>query len=35
MLDHESEYARVIACLFDDEDAVLYREMLTSLRRSR
>ena len=35
MLDHESEYSRVIACLFDEDDAALYREMLASLRRSR
>jgi O-acetyl-ADP-ribose deacetylase (regulator of RNase III) len=35
MLDHESEYARIVACLFDDDDAMLYKEMLASLRRSR
>jgi O-acetyl-ADP-ribose deacetylase len=35
MLDHESEYSRIIACLFDDDDAMLYREMLATLRRSR
>ena len=35
MLDHESEYERIIACMFSDEDAQLYRDMLTTLRRSR
>jgi O-acetyl-ADP-ribose deacetylase len=35
MLDHEWEYSRIIACLFDDEDALLYRDTLATLRRSR
>lgn len=35
MLDHESEYDRIVACLLDDEDAVLYRTTLMNLRRTR
>lgn len=35
MLDHESEFTRIVACLFDDEDALLYRETLSALRRTR
>jgi O-acetyl-ADP-ribose deacetylase (regulator of RNase III) len=35
MLDHESEYERIVACAFSDEDAQLYRDMLGTLRRSR
>ncbi|HEY7395231.1 MAG TPA: macro domain-containing protein [Gemmatimonadaceae bacterium] len=33
MLDHELEYERIVACLFDEADASLYRETLATLRR--
>lgn len=35
MLAHESEYDRIVACLFDDESAALYREILAELRETR
>jgi len=35
MLDHETEYERIVACLFDDADAALYRDTLAMLRRAR
>ena len=35
MLDHESEYERIVACLFDDRDTGLYRETLATLKRAR
>jgi O-acetyl-ADP-ribose deacetylase (regulator of RNase III) len=35
MLNHESEYDRIIACMFSDEDALLYRDILAALKRSR
>jgi O-acetyl-ADP-ribose deacetylase len=35
MLNHEREYERIVACLFDDEAVSLYKDVLTSLRRSR
>ena len=33
MIDHEPEYDRIVACLFDDVDAALYRRTLDELRR--
>ena len=33
MIGHEREFDRIIACLFDDESAALYRGVLQSLRR--
>lgn len=35
MVGHESEYDRIVACLFDEADATLYRETLAALRRER
>lgn len=35
MLDHEREYKRIVACLFDEADLVLYKDMLAALRRAR
>ena len=35
MLDHELEYDRIVACLFGEADASLYRETLATLRRER
>jgi O-acetyl-ADP-ribose deacetylase (regulator of RNase III) len=35
MLNHEREYERIVACVFDDEAATLYRDILASLRRNR
>ncbi len=35
MLEHEREYDRIIACVFSDEDATLYRETLIDLRAER
>jgi O-acetyl-ADP-ribose deacetylase (regulator of RNase III) len=35
MLEHEWEYSRIVACLFDDDDAQTYRDTLASLRRAR
>lgn len=35
MLDHESEYERIVACLFGEADASLYRETLATLRQER
>lgn len=35
MLEHEGEYDRIVACLFDEEGAALYRETLEALRRAR
>jgi O-acetyl-ADP-ribose deacetylase (regulator of RNase III) len=35
MLNHEREFERIIACLFDEDDASLYRDTLTALRRAR
>lgn len=34
MLAHESEFDRIIACLFDEESTRLYRETLARLRAS-
>jgi O-acetyl-ADP-ribose deacetylase (regulator of RNase III) len=34
MLDHEPEYDRIVACLFGEADAVLYRETLATLNRA-
>jgi O-acetyl-ADP-ribose deacetylase (regulator of RNase III) len=35
MLDHEAEYDRIVACLFSDDDAQVYRTTLSALRASR
>jgi O-acetyl-ADP-ribose deacetylase (regulator of RNase III) len=35
MLSHEEEYDRIVACLFSDDDAQLYRNTLSALRPSR
>jgi len=35
MLTHEREYDRIIACVFGNEDAELYRDVLNALRRNR
>jgi O-acetyl-ADP-ribose deacetylase (regulator of RNase III) len=35
MLEHEEGFDRIIACLFDEESARLYRETLERLRRQR
>ena len=35
MIDHEAEYDRIVACLFDDVDATLYRRTLAELRHER
>lgn len=35
MLDHEHEFQRIVACLFDADDALLYKDMLAALRRAR
>ena len=35
MLHHELEYDRIVACLFDEADASLYRKTLATLRRER
>ena len=35
MRAHESEYDRIVACLFDDESAALYREILAAPPRGR
>jgi O-acetyl-ADP-ribose deacetylase (regulator of RNase III) len=35
MIKHESQYRRIIACLFDDDTAKVYRETLFSLRQRR
>ena len=34
MLAHEPEYAHIIACLFDEDSARLYRETLENLRKA-
>jgi len=33
MMDHEPEYDRIVACLFNEADAALYRKTLDELRR--
>src|SRR5581483_8027800 len=33
MLAHQNEYERIVACLFDERDAELYRETLLTLRK--
>jgi O-acetyl-ADP-ribose deacetylase len=35
MVDHEPEYDRIVACLFDEADATLYRRTLAELRGER
>jgi O-acetyl-ADP-ribose deacetylase (regulator of RNase III) len=35
MLAHNGEYERIIACLYDEQDAALYRETLAIVRRAR
>ena len=35
MVAHESEYERIVACIFEEHDAELYRDTLVSIRRSR
>jgi O-acetyl-ADP-ribose deacetylase (regulator of RNase III) len=35
MIAHESEYDRIVACLFDEEDAALYRDTLAIVRKPR
>jgi O-acetyl-ADP-ribose deacetylase (regulator of RNase III) len=35
MLAHDAEYERIVACLFDEQDAELYRETLQILRKGR
>ena len=33
MLAHEDEYDRIVACVFDEDSAALYRDTLATLRR--
>jgi O-acetyl-ADP-ribose deacetylase (regulator of RNase III) len=35
MVAHDAEYERIIACLFDERDAQLYRDTLATIRRER
>jgi O-acetyl-ADP-ribose deacetylase (regulator of RNase III) len=35
MVAHDGEYERIVACLYDEADAQLYRETLVILRRAR
>jgi O-acetyl-ADP-ribose deacetylase (regulator of RNase III) len=35
MLAHEGEYERIVACLHEEQDAELYHDTLTMLRKSR
>lgn len=35
MLDHERKFKRIVACLFDEDDALLYKDVLAALRRTR
>jgi O-acetyl-ADP-ribose deacetylase (regulator of RNase III) len=34
MVAHDAEYERIVACLFDERDAELYRETMQRLRRA-
>jgi len=35
MVAHDAEYERIVACLYDEADAELYREALTVVRKGR
>jgi O-acetyl-ADP-ribose deacetylase (regulator of RNase III) len=35
MIAHDAEYERIVACLFDEKDAQLYRDTLVTLRGER
>lgn len=35
MLAHDAEYERIVACLFDEQDAELYHDTLARLRKGR
>ncbi|MDB4874399.1 MAG: Appr-p processing protein [Gemmatimonadetes bacterium] len=35
MLAHEREYERIVACVFDEETAMIYHDMLEAMRRNR